>query len=98
MHYWQLLAERNYRLLWTGQLLSTMGGAFASIGLLWYAAAIGPHNIVGLMGAASAIPSVFGFLAGIAADRVDRRRLMLGIDIICAGLVICIAIIIALSN
>lgn len=98
MHYWQLLAERNYRLLWTGQLLSTMGGAFASIGLLWYAASIGPHNIVGLMGAASAIPSVFGFLAGIAADRVDRRRLMLGIDIICAGLVICIAIIIALSN
>lgn len=54
--------------------------------------------IVGLMGAAFAIPSVFGFLAGIAADRLDRRRLMLGIDIICAGLVICIAIIIALSG
>ncbi len=50
------------------------------------------------MGAASAIPSVFGFLAGVTADRVDRRRLMMGIDITCASLVICIAIIIALSN
>lgn len=43
---------------------------------------------VGLMLLAAALPSLFvGFIAGVVVDRIDRRRIMLSANLVCAAIV-----------
>lgn len=88
--------NRDFSLLWTSQLVSTIGSALTSL-----AASIlvfrltGSALSVGLMLVATAAPSVFiGLIAGVYVDRVDRKRIMVVADIIRAILVISIPFII----
>ncbi len=81
--------KRNFSLLWTGQLVSTMGSALTSL-----AASIlifrltGSALSVGLMLMATAAPSlVVGLVAGVFVDRYDRKKIMIMADLIRAGLV-----------
>jgi len=70
--------NRNFSLMWTGQLVSTMGS-----GLTYIAASIYVYRLtgsalsVGLMLMATAAPSlVVGLFAGVIVDRYDRRKIM----------------------
>lgn len=78
--------RRNFTLLWIAQFISTIGN-----GLLGVAASIlvyrltGSAMSVGLMLLAAAMPNLFvGLIAGVVVDRFDRKRIMIGANVICA--------------
>jgi len=80
----ELIRIRNYRMLWTGQVISNFGDYLARLALLLIVnkftnstAALATLLIV------IAIPQItIGMLAGVYVDRIDRRRIMLVSDII----------------
>jgi MFS family permease len=79
-----LRTNRNYRRLWTGQVVSEIGDHFNNIAVLSLALA---HTHSGLSAAlvmlARAIPAVLaGPIAGLALDRLDRRYVMIASDLI----------------
>jgi MFS family permease len=79
----QLLRRNyNYRLLWSGQLISEIGDHFNNIAV--FAMAIRQEHgglLVGGVLIARAIPMmVAGPLAGVVLDRLDRRKVMIASD------------------
>ena len=84
-----VLRNRNFRLMWTGQLISTMGSALTSLAASIYVFRVtGSALSVGLMLMATAAPSLLvGLFAGVFVDRYDRRRIMMTADLIRAVLV-----------
>jgi MFS family permease len=71
--------NRNFTLLWSAQLVSTIGDALMALAasILVYRAT-GSALSVGLMLIATAAPGIFvGLVAGVFVDRVDRKRIML---------------------
>jgi MFS family permease len=84
--------NRDFTWIWTGQLVSTIGSSLTQI-----AAAIlifrvtGSALSVGLMLMATAAPSLLlGLIAGVFVDRMDRKRIMVGVDLVRAFLVVLI--------
>ena len=71
-------------MLWFGQLISQSGDSIYQIGLLWLVLDIsGSESITGLVAMAAYLPAVvLSLTAGVSADRGDRRRIMLGSDVI----------------
>jgi MFS transporter, DHA3 family, macrolide efflux protein len=89
--YLQLVRNRNFSLLWTGQLISLLGDRIHVIALGALVAAAGTPLEVGLTFASTAIPSVIlGPLAGVLVDRWDRRRTMIACDVVRAVLVLAV--------
>ena len=78
-----VLTHRNFRLVWTGQIVSVIGDGMRTMALLWLAKTqSGSNAVVVAVAAAAAIPVVLASpLGGWAADRFDRRRLMVGADL-----------------
>lgn len=73
------LRQRNFRLLWTGLLVSNTGSwmQFTALGYLVDQITKDPIYL-GLLGLSQAVPRLlFAFLGGVAADRFDRRRMLL---------------------
>ena len=84
-----IFRNRNFTLLWSGQLVSTIGSSLTSL-----AASILVYRLtnsamsVGLMLMATAAPSlVLGLFAGVFVDRMDRKRIMIAADLLRAALV-----------
>jgi len=79
-----ILRIREYRLLWTGQLISDAGDAVTSFTLLLLVNALtGSTAALAAMAIVLAIPSLtIGLVAGTYVDRVDRRRIMLASDLL----------------
>src|SRR5919202_5673735 len=76
--------NRAFTLLWTAQLISTMGSGLSALAasILVYRLT-GSALSVGLMLMATALPSVFvGLIAGVFVDRFDRKRIMIAADLI----------------
>jgi MFS family permease len=76
------LHHRNFRLLWTGQLISVSGTMMQTAAILWHVSLlVSPERrglALGLVGLVRVLPIVsFSLLSGVVADAVDRRRLML---------------------
>jgi len=69
----------NFRLFWTGQLVSQLGDAVYHIGLLWLALEkTQSKTLSSLVVSAGYLPAIiFSLFAGAVVDRVDRRRLMM---------------------
>lgn len=78
-----VLAHRNFRLVWTGQIISVIGDGMRTMALLWLAKTqSGSNAVVVAVAAAAATPVVLASpVGGWAADRFDRRRLMVGADL-----------------
>ncbi|HNW44055.1 MAG TPA: MFS transporter [Elusimicrobiales bacterium] len=70
---------RNYRLFFGGQLISLIGTWMQTVALSWLVYRLtGSPLMLGVAGFASQAPSLFlAPLTGVAADRFDRRRIML---------------------
>jgi MFS family permease len=74
------LRYRNYRLFFTGQIISQTGSWMQRIAMGWFVLQI-THSAfdVGVMAFASFLPfTLFGLFAGVIADRMDARALVLG--------------------
>src|SRR5918995_1318912 len=76
------LQHRNFRLLWTGQLISFSGSNMQIAALLWHVSLLVPAAqrpiALGMVGLVRLMPIVFFSIAGgTMADAFDRRRLML---------------------
>src|SRR5579875_3222103 len=79
-----LRRNRNYRLTWSGQIVSEVGDHFNNVAVLSLAIQE-THSgavIAGLM-LSRAIPAVLaGPLAGVLLDRFDRQRIMITSDLV----------------
>ncbi|HTK11156.1 MAG TPA: MFS transporter [Ktedonobacteraceae bacterium] len=87
MHFFKILSKRHIAFLWVSQVLSAMGDYFYSIAVIWIAVKTVGSG-AGIVAAAEAASTlVFGLLGGVFADRWDRRKVMVTVDIIRAGTV-----------
>ena len=84
-----IFRNRNFSLLWTGQLITEMGTSLTSLAASIYVYKVtGSALNVGLMMMASAAPSLLvGLIAGVFVDRYDRKRIMMVADMIRAVLI-----------
>jgi hypothetical protein len=82
-----LRRNRDFLLLQAGQLLSTFGSNMSRIAYpLLVLALTGSAAKAGYVGAAEFAPMLaFNLAAGVTADRFDRRRVMIGADIVSAA-------------
>jgi MFS family permease len=74
------LRYRNYRLFFGGQIVSQTGSWMQRIAMGWFVLQI-THSAfdVGVMAFAAFLPfTLFGLFAGVIADRVDARKLVIG--------------------
>ena len=93
-----LKANRNYRLTWTGQVVSEIGDHFNNIAVFSLALANTRSGLVvtGIL-LSRAIPAVLaGPVAGVLLDRLDRKRIMIASDLIRA--VVAIGFIVAIPR
>ena len=77
-------------LLWAGQFVSQIGDRLAALAFPWLVyTSTGSAVGTGAVFAIYTLPYVlFGAFAGVAVDRVDKRRLMIAVDLIRAALVL----------
>jgi MFS family permease len=80
------LRERQFRLLFTGQIVSLFGDALTGVALAFAVLGIGSATDLGYVFAAKTVPLV-GFLlvGGVFADRLPRRAVMLVADVVRFG-------------
>ena len=82
--------NRNFRLLYIGQTISQLGDWFNAVAV--YALILdltGSATAVAWMMIVQFLPvAVFGPLAGVIVDRVNRRRLMIATDLLRGGLIL----------
>jgi len=77
-----LLRARDFRLIWTGQVVSVVGDGMQRIALLWWARQEGGNGLLAAVALATMVPLIVGSpIGGWMADRLDRRRLLVGADI-----------------
>ena len=88
--FYSVLGFADFRRLWTGQIISNAGDSFTMIAQLVLVNRItGSTLALAGMAIALTLPTLFfGLLAGVFVDRLDRRRLMIGADLLRAGLVL----------
>ena len=89
----QALRIRDFRLLWAGGLISSLGSWLLTLAIPTHIFLVtGSLRATGLTVAAEYLPLlVLGPVAGVFADRWDRRRLLIGTNLFCAGAVAVLA-------
>jgi len=76
------LQHRNFRLIWASQLVSMAGSMMQNAAILWHVSLLVPAHqrglALGMVGLVRILPIIgFSLFAGVVADAIDRRRLML---------------------
>ncbi|HSL64246.1 MAG TPA: MFS transporter [Gaiellaceae bacterium] len=88
-----LLRRRDFRRTYLAISASELGNAFHYIALMWFALeAGGPLGVIAVRLADSVPALVFGFHGGLVADRLDRRRVMIGADVVRGATLVPIAV------
>ena len=83
-----LLGHRDFRLLLAGQTLSMFGDWTLLLVLgIWAKTLTGSNAVAGLTVLAMAAPGLLGPFAGVLVDRLPRRRVMVGLNLVSAGVV-----------
>jgi hypothetical protein len=78
------LRIRDFALLWTGATVSLLGDGIYVVALAWqvYELSNSPTSL-SLVGVAWTVPlGVFVLVGGVISDRVERRRVMIGADLV----------------
>lgn len=90
--YGQVLAQRNFRRIWLAGLISVFGDVLYDIGVLWFISQqTGSVFAVGAVVISGTLPALlFGLVGGVIADKLNRRKLMVGLDVLRAFLVVII--------
>lgn len=78
------LWNRNFLLLWQGQLVSSLGDNFYAIALgFWVLEKTGSTGLMGTLIAVSTLPRVvISPFAGVWVDRLERKSLLVAMDVI----------------
>src|SRR5216684_554737 len=83
MSSWSVMRNRNYALMFWGQLISAAGTQMQIVAVAWQVYLL-THSPValGLIGLVQAIPRlIFSLVGGVLADVFDRRKMLLIIEI-----------------
>ncbi len=74
----------NYWRLWTASVVSNLGDGISGVAYPWLASAVTRNPVhIALVGVATRLPwLVFSLPAGVITDRVDRRRLVVAMDLL----------------
>jgi MFS family permease len=82
-----LRQSRDYRLVWTGQLISLIGRQVTVVAVPFQVFQLtGSSVAVGLIGVFQVVPYILlSLVGGTIADRVDRRRLLLTTQVLLAA-------------
>lgn len=88
------LWNKNFFLLWQGQLVSSLGDQAYSLALgFWILAMTGSTAIMGTLMASSTIPRVIiSPFSGVIVDRLDRKKMLIWTDFIRGVLVTTVAV------
>jgi len=78
------LRHRDFRLLWIGASASLAGDGVFLIALAWQAYTMSrTPAALAMLGVCATVPQLFALLgSGILSDRIERRRILLGADLI----------------
>lgn len=95
-----VLRIRGFRDLWLGQAISQLGDAFYYVAFMFMVKKVTNSDVmVGVVGALETAPFlIFGVYAGVLADRVDRRKIMLISDLACGAVLIGFGVTILMSG
>jgi len=93
----QALQHRNFRLLWWGLLVSFSGSFMQTAAILWHVSLLVPDKrralALGMVGLVRIVPVIlFSLVSGVAADALDRRKLMIATQSIMAALAAMLAV------
>lgn len=77
-----ILRQRHIRLLWLGQLLSAFGDRFFEIALVWLSVQLIGSEAGFVLAAGSIARLICGLIGGVYADRWDRQKTMIAVDIL----------------
>jgi MFS family permease len=76
-----VLKNRNFAILYSGQLLSSLGNSLYGIALPWYVYALTRSKLdMSISGMAEYVPGIAGMFAGVYVDRWLKRDTMLYAD------------------
>jgi len=84
---WGVLRNRNYALLFWGQLISAAGTQMQVVAVSWQVYLL-THSAIalGIIGLVQAIPRlIFSLAGGVFADVFDRRKMLIVIEILLAA-------------
>lgn len=89
-----VLRHPDFLKMWLGQLVSKLGSQFNYVALAWLILQqTGSGTLTGGVYMAQVLPNaLFGWVAGVAVDRGDKRKIMITCDLLRAGLVCLIPI------
>src|ERR1043166_9866048 len=72
-----------FRLLFAGQALSVIGDRITPVAIAFAVLGLGSATDLGIVMAAGGVPfALFALAGGVWSDRIGRRRVMLGSDIL----------------
>src|SRR5436189_4885960 len=77
------LRYRNYRLFFTGQVISLIGTWMQQIAMIWLVYRLtNSAFLLGVVGFSSQLPAfVFSPFAGVLADRLNRHRMVIATQV-----------------
>jgi transmembrane secretion effector len=85
----RLLREPDFRRAYVAGAASQLGDAFQFVALMWFAVAAGGSLGVIAVRLGSSLPALlFGLHGGIAADRWNRRRVLIAADLVRAAVLV----------
>jgi MFS family permease len=81
---YRVLRHRDYRLLWSSELLSMIGSQIQRVAVTWQVYELTEDAFkLGLLGLCRFVPVViFGIAGGVIADRGDRRRTLMAVQLL----------------
>lgn len=89
---WELVRSRDFGLLFAGQTISQIGDSLNKVALLWFVYDLTGSalkmTVIGLL--QTLPPLVFGPLIGVYLDRFRKKRVMIAVDFLRAGVILLI--------
>ncbi len=97
---WAPLRQRTFAVLWWATVLSNMGTWMHDVGAGWLMTTLDPTpNIVAAVQAATTLPVVlFALPAGAIADIIDRRRMLIAVNLLMAVTAAIFALLLAFGS
>ncbi|MEM9127169.1 MAG: MFS transporter [Pseudomonadota bacterium] len=96
---WSPFRHRAFALLWCATLISNVGTWMHEVGAGWLMTELSPSPaVVSLVQAATTLPVfLFALFAGTLADRLDKRRMLIVINVVMVFVVAVLAVLVQLQ-